>query len=525
MGCSLRQPTSFPVAPVSVEATTDGGTCTVYDTDGDAVGDYAEVASRAGRVVELRFGLGDDDADAETVSRESSSNRCRKVFIILDSIPFHLVKEAYDSGRFRNFYPPSRVVAPFPVMTDLCLNELFGTSPATAVETEYYDGTRLYDGWFGYADSDNSKWLSKVDVNVPFSDHGHVYMDAANWFDHELALFEAALAKGDCGETICYSVSTSALGVSLGRDGHVAGLVTLDRFCQALMHRFRGDIEITLISDHGHNLRESRRLDLRRAATALGYRVSPTLRAVGDVVVPEFGLVSCAGVYTKSPERFARDLAAVEGVELVAFRRADGDVGVVDRDGEAVLSVRGTTVTNDLSVPHPSAMLDEEVLGLKGGAPNGPFAFRYKVLRGDPLRLVDSLNRLGNDCAIDADDFISDADLRDALSNAYYPDALYRLHRAFHGLVKYTPDVLVSLEDGWYTGSPFMAQFLSAKAIHGNLNENDSFAFVMSTAGPLPATMRMDEVLGQLHRIGILQSEAVVDRDLTRGPGNGLPVK
>ncbi len=519
VGCSLRQPTSFPVAPIAVEATTDGGTRTVYDTDGDAVGDYAEVASYAGRVVELGFDAGADGTFAETVWRDpGATDRCRRVFIILDSIPFHLVEEAYAGGRFRHFFPPSRVIVPFPVMTDLCLNELFGVSPATAVETEYYDGARLRDGWFGYAESDNSKWLSKVDVNIPFSDHGHVYMDATNWFDHELALFETAMAKGDCGETICYSVSTSALGVSLGRDGHVAGLVTLDRFCQALMHRFRGDIEITLVSDHGHNLRESRRLDLRRAATALGYRVSPTLRAVGDVVVPEFGLVSCAGVYTKSPERFARDLAAVEGVGLVAFRRADGDVGVVDRDGEAVVSVLQTEDRNGSSVPHPSA-------SLKDGAPSGALAFRYSVSRGDPLRLGSILARMRAAHLVDQDGFASDADLRDALSDAYYPDALYRLHRAFDGLVKYTPDVLVSLEDGWYAGSPFMAQFLSEKAIHGNLNENNSFAFVMSTAGALPATMRMDEVMGQLNRIGALQSEASCDRDLTRGPGNGLPVK
>ncbi|GJM24917.1 MAG: hypothetical protein DHS20C16_13320 [Phycisphaerae bacterium] len=470
------------------------GSRIVYDTDGDTVGDYAEITSNAGRVVELGFGLDADGASSESVSREpGATDRCRRVFIILDSIPYHLVQEAYDGGRFRHFHPPSRVIAPFPVMTDLCLNELFGISPATAVETEYFDGERLRDGWFAYAESDNSRWLSKVDVHVPFDQHGHVYMDAANWFDHELALIEDALAKGDCGETIGYVVSTSALGVGLGRDGHAAGLVTLDRFCQALMHRFRGDIEITLMSDHGHNLRVSRRLDLRGAAEALGYRVGSTLERVGDVVIPEFGLVSCAAAYTKTPARFSRDLAAIEGVELVAFRRGDGDIGVVDRDGEAVVSVLG-----------------------ESSVPDGALAFRYKVLHGDPLRLAG---------VIDAEGIVADADLREALADAYYPDALYRLHRAFNGLVTHTPQVLISLEDGWFAGSPLMSQFLLAKAIHGNLNENNSFAFVMSTASSLPATMRMDELLGHLKQRRIFYSDAGVDGDLVSGPGNGLPVK
>jgi hypothetical protein len=515
-GCMLQKPTPFPVAPKLVETTRDGLVLRGYDTDDDGVDDYGEYLSAEGRVVELGFIPIDCVGYAKSVSREPGAiDRCRKVFIVLDSIPFHLVKEAYDGGRFRNFYPPSRVIVPFPVMTDTCLNELFGTSPATAVETEYFDGERLRDGWFGYAESDNSRWLSKVDVSLPFSQHGHVYMNAANWFDHELALLEEAVAEGDCGETIGYSVSTSALGVGLGRDGHVAGLVTLDRFCQALMHRFRGDIEITMVSDHGHNLQESRRLDLRGAAEALGYRVRPTLERVGDVVIPEFGLVSYAGVYTKTPARFARDLAAIEGVELVAFRRADGGVGVVDRTGEAIVTI---TQSGDSSVPHPSA-------SLKDVAPGRELAFRYEILRGDPLRLAGVIARLQAAGRVDANGFAVDAVLREALADAYYPDALYRLHRAFNGLVEHTSQVLVSLEDGWFSGSPLMSQFLSAKAIHGGLNRNNSYAFVMSTAAQLPATMRMDELMAQFRRLGVVQSDDDASRDLTRGPGNGLPVR
>ncbi len=503
VGCHLKEPTLLPVSHSGAELKTERGKAHIYHIDDEPIANYVEVVSDAGRVVEIGYGVGTNGQINESVLRvPGNANRCRRVLIILDSIPFHLVQEAYDSGRFRNFYPPSRVIAPFPVMTDLCLNEFFGTSPATAVETEYFDGERLRDGWFGYAESDNSLWLSKVDVSVPFSQHNHVYMDAANWFGHELALIEEALVEGDCGETVGYVVSTSALGVSGGRNGHVAGLVTLDRFCQALMHRFRGDIEITLLSDHGHNLRESRRLSLREALDDFGYDVGARLEDENDVVIPEFGLVSCAVMYSNSPGRLARDLAAVEGVELVAFRFPDGAIGVVDRGGEAIVTARGL---NGMSVPHPSASLRDGAAS--PGDDAGALLFRYDVLRGDPLRMVEEFNRLKSRGKVDSDGFVRDADLRDASIDLFYPDVLYRLHRAFEGLVVHTPQVLVSIEDGWYAGSPFMSQFLKERAIHGNLNENNSFAFVMSTQAQLPVTLRMDEVLGELQLLGIVRRD------------------
>ncbi len=493
-GCILHKPTLFPVAPLSVEATDGGGLLRAFDTTGDGSADFGEVLSPEGRVVELGFGPTDGHTFPDLVSRESTDvPRCRRVLIILDSIPFQLVEDAYASGRFRNFYPPSRVISPFPVMTDLCLNEFYGVSPATAAETEYFDGQRLLDGWGGYTESDNSKWLEFADVQLPFSSHGNVYMDAANWFDHELALIEEALVEGDCGETTGYVVSTSALGIAGGRDGHLTGLVRLDRFCQSLMHRFRGEIEITLMSDHGHNLEDSQRLDLRVVAEAMGYSVRERLDGPGDVVIPAFGLVSTASAYTESPERFAKDIASAEGVELVAYRIDKGVVGVVDRSGAGIVSKAGN-------------------------------AYRYEVLRGDPLRIADVIETARREGLADSGGYISDAVLRERLADAYYPDAMYRLCRAFDGLMTHPGQVMVSIADGWYAGSPFMSNFLKAKAIHGGLNANDSYAFAMTTAGPLPQTLRMDALLAHLKRVGAIQSETTQSAT-TRGPGNGVPVK
>ncbi|NOX59636.1 MAG: hypothetical protein GXP29_12385, partial [Planctomycetes bacterium] len=111
-GCAFRQPTSFPVAPLSVEQLEHGGERRVYDTDGDGLGDYRETLSHAGRVVGLGFRGAGDSVIKDAVSRDrSAAKKRRHLLIVLDSIPFRLVEEAYAGGRFRHFYPPSRVVA------------------------------------------------------------------------------------------------------------------------------------------------------------------------------------------------------------------------------------------------------------------------------------------------------------------------------------------------------------------------------------------------------------------------------
>ena len=75
--------------------------------------------------------------------------------------------------------------------------------------------------------------------------------------------------------------------------------------------------------------------------------------------------------------------------------------------------------------------------------------------------------------------------------------------RAFHGLVEHTPEVLVSVEDGWHCGSAFMTDVLDLAAAHGNLGPLSSMGFVMSTAGSLPPVGRMEELHASLGKLGI----------------------
>ncbi|MFQ5491663.1 MAG: hypothetical protein ACE5GE_13175, partial [Phycisphaerae bacterium] len=479
--CAGPGPKLFPAAPLETRRIDGGNTERLYDTDADGQPDYAERLGPDGVMQQLRFGL-DDDAGLATVvdwparlgpiSVESADDDAvPHLLIILDSIPFAMVRDLWQQGRFRLFDPPARIISPFPVMTDPCLAEFFGVSPCPGVESEYYDGTRLTSGFGTYLAERNAPWLACVDYHLSPYAHGQVYSKPHRWFDHDLGRIQR-LFTGNPGQNFsAYVVSTSALGARFGRNGHQAALVRLDRFCQQITHTFGGRVGITLLSDHGHNLVTSRRIPLERILTRFGYRVGESLRAPGDVVLPGFGVVTCAAIHTQQPAAVAGDLVGVEGIALTLYR--DGlDIVVLSRQGRASLSKKENRL-------------------------------RYDPLRGDPLELTAIWAGLGDKGLVDADGFVRDRDLFDATVGHSYPDAIARVWRAFDGLFENTPDVYVSVEDGYHCGSPFMTHWLDLAAAHGNLGTASSCGFAMTTAGKLDPVMRMQDLRTALQALGV----------------------
>lgn len=478
VGCAGRGPDFFPPAPTRTALDEQGRVVRAYDLDGDGACDVFETIGESGRIERVAYetpGAADivRDRTAPLVGRaRSASPPSRHVLIIVDSIPFEMVDELWRQGRFRLFYPPGRLVSPFPVMTDPALAEFFRVSPCAGVEARHFDGARLTSGFDSYLSAANMPWLRRVDWALPLDHHGYAYLWPGVWLDYELGEIQRR-AQAGTGELFTgYVVGGSSLGSKRGRSGHQTTLLRLDHTCEMLFHRARGETEITLMSDHGHTLRQSQRIPLAWNLSRVGYRVGEVLERPGDVVVPEFGAVSCAAIHTRSPERVARDVIGFEGVALAAFRAEDGAIRVVARDGEAAIRRR-----------------DEHL--------------SYVTLRGDPLRLTAALAALRAAGKVDADGFVADRDLRDATLLADYPDAVGRLWRAFDGLFVHTPDVYLSLDDGWFVGSETVDKWIDMAAVHGGLSRDSSTGFLMSTAGAVPAAQRMSEAASSLRAIGV----------------------
>ncbi|MGH9777973.1 MAG: hypothetical protein ACRD5I_06140, partial [Candidatus Acidiferrales bacterium] len=85
----------------------------------------------------------------------------------------------------------------------------------------------------------------------------------------------------------------------------------------------------------------------------------------------------------------------------------------------------------------------------------------------------------------DADGFIAEDNWLAATANHVYPDPLRRLWRAFGGLIRQPASVIVSLKDGYYTGSLWLNLFAWMQATHGSLRRAQSLGVVMSTSPAL----------------------------------------
>ncbi len=469
-GC--HSPTLMPAEPITINSGGSGNRTLIYDTDRDGRGDYGEQLGPDGRVVVLHFDSNrDGELDLEVALNQIERSDRRELLIILDSVPYHMVRELREQGRFRLFHPPSAIIAPFPAMTDLCMAEFFGVSPCPGIESRYFDGRRLTNGYLTYFFEGNAPWLKKIDAYIWPINHSYIYLSPEAGYLHELHAVEQTFFRRDQRIVRGYSVGASAMGSTIGEQGHRRLLLYVARFCQSVMHRTRGRVHITLMSDHGHNLTESTPFSLHKGLRALGYRDTTSLRKAADVVVPRFGPVTCAGIYTNEPAKVAADVVKVEGVDLSFYR--DGDVIVVhSADGRAEIA-------------------------------RSRNRYRYVTEQGDPLQLLPILKHLREEGEQDAAGFVSDADWFGATADHIYPDPLHRLWRAFNGLMIHTPEVMVSIEDGYCYGTSFFSWFVQLRSAHGALNKLSTHGFVMSTAGRLPDYIRMEDLAGELQRLGL----------------------
>ena len=231
-------------------------------------------------------------------------------------------------------------------------------------------------------------------------------------------------------------------------------------------------MKITMFADHGHNLTHGESIHLKEILEHAGFHVAEKLEEPNDVVIPEFGLITCASIDTTRPELVASTVVQIEGINLVMYKDGRDRVVVLNHSGKALISYRDGR-------------------------------YRYEILHGDPLRLGPIFENLRNANMLDADGYASDAALFSASSSHEYPDALARIWRAFHGLVENVPAVVLTTKDGWYCGKGKFDFFVDVASTHGSLNYSNSVTFAMSTAGELPEVLRLTDLRPALKDLGL----------------------
>jgi hypothetical protein len=437
-----------------------------FDVNHDGKDDFA-VTFASGRVDALEY---DDDEDGIPnriyhLRDYANDPLVPHVVILLDSVPFEMVRQRYARGEFRWFGPPTKVIAPFPSLTEVSYSELLHTPPMPGMIDQHYDRrTRsIHNGlWERAIDGYEYPWERYLDYHLGFFDEGLSYLDPRPWYQFELERARAAIDHSPSRITVVYLTSASGMACKYGRKGIDEVLDGAARLCLQLLYERRGAIRISLMADHGHNLIESKNLHIDELLSRGGFHVTDRLKYANDVVPEINGLVTYAAVRTTWPARVADQLLSNPHIHLTMYLQGDRVI-VRDARGSAAIESRGRKL-------------------------------RYHPLSADVLNYANVLANLKQN----ADGFASRAHWFSATVDSQYPDAPARIWDAFHARVMDPPEVMFTTFDGYCAGLSTFARFITMKSTHGSLNQANSATFLMSTSNAVKQPLRTRDVMSRI---------------------------
>lgn len=406
----------------------------------------------------------------------------RRLVIVLDGVPYQTIAELRAEGSFRRFKNPARMISTFPSLTNAAVIEILQAGDSPGYEDHYYDrelnrlrgtiqdrlnGGKFIQGTFRETFDYHAPAFkgALAYVAAPVGAIAVAHLDLSGFRDS----FRAFGKRSDGPLFVAYIGETDSLAHLGGKKPLKLFLRTLDRAIEELISESDGRLEVELLSDHGNNYADYTSVKLNDAINTAGFKTEKSLNSANSVVLPKHGLVGSSMLFTR-PEnraRLAEVCANAKGVDFAIYQSKEGTgEGVIE-----LISVRGRARVSR----------DGE-------------RFKYEALGGDPLGLVPIIEQLKSRGAVDANGFASREDWWQATMRHRYADPLRRLFDGFSKYVKNRADVIVSYEDGYMLGSPFLSIFAQMRATHGNLLRGESEGFAMSTRQDLGEAVRGSEM-------------------------------
>ncbi len=422
------------------------------------------------------------------VSRDKPKqyNGPKRLVVVLDGVPYETIAELRDEGRFKSFRAPARLVSTFPSLTNPAMIEILGAESSPGYEDHYYD--REHDklvGGFQHRVSGGSfirgTFREMFNYHAPALTGSFAYIaqpiGAILVAQSDVAQFRRKFRASDDPLFVAYIGATDSLA-HLGGKGPLKSLLrSLDRTIEELRAESGGKLEVEMLSDHGNLYHKQRFVKLNDALSDAGFDIEKSLKSPRAVVLPRYGLVGSAALFTapQNREEVARASAAAAGVDFAAYQPPSAErptIQIVSARGEARLEQAGDR-------------------------------YKYEDLGGDPLELMAIGASMKATGKIDSDGFAGVEDWWSATRDHRYPDPLRRIFGGFTSNVRSTADVLVSFEDGYLIGSPFFSIFARMQATHGNLLRGESHGFAMSTRIDLEDSARCTDIreLFKLHEM------------------------
>ncbi|HEX8922914.1 MAG TPA: alkaline phosphatase family protein, partial [Pyrinomonadaceae bacterium] len=287
------------------------------------------------------------------VIERAGVNRPRRLLLCLDGVPYEVLKAAKSSGLFDNFGEPSRLLSPFPTMTNVALSRMLGATAPLGYESLYFDtcarelrgGVRKYIGW-RTPDKVPSSYMDELDYQEPLPFEFLVYVAPETIWRADMKRFHERFRRApQHRDFFAFLKGTDGLMHIRGPERLTVALRSLDKILTEI-HNYCGDeTEIVLFSDHGMNLEENKRVNLQTHLCRNGYMVTDNLRQRErrGVSIPAFGLCSYAALYCVDAEaaaEIASSLVDLEGVDFSLHRDDDSGVMVKGTRGTARIQRR-----------------------------------------------------------------------------------------------------------------------------------------------------------------------------------------
>jgi len=393
----------------------------------------------------------------------------RRLILGLDGVPWQIINELRSEGRFSLFHQPTKLISPFPTMTNVGMTTLLRTSRTLGYESLYFDrtvnalkgGVKKYIGKRRIETAPRG-YNSKLNYEepLPFEFLGFVMPERI--FHADFDRFLEKYNRSSATNFYAFLKSTDALTHITGRH-LLQELRFFDDVITELFNKHEGALEIVLFSDHGNALVPHSRIPLESHLRRQGMKMGHKFDHPRSVVSSGFGLCSFVPIYTPRDniKRTAECLVELEGVDFSVYRVGDNTVEL--RGPSGIARIHHNREQNSYS---------------------------YERVQGDLLQLGQINENIPSKERRGAEGYVRDEVWFELTKDHRYPDALANFYRAVDNHISYPADMIVSLKEGYCYGKAIFSMIVNLAATHGSGLDSTSFAILMSTHQATPSHLR-----------------------------------
>ena len=379
-------------------------------------------------------------------------------------VVFHRRAFTADEG----YFPVSRMISTFPSTSDVAWTDIFGDRPQPGYQRTYFSvaaNSEVFVNGLTSTIEHERQMDWQADSNFARS-MGYIY--SVHTFKYEMhKLVQEFWKVGSTNPVFYVYIRSSDDAQHMDRD-ILSMLTILDSDLQDLRARYKAqeghDLQILLISDHGHNhAGRGERVQIRSFLEKAGYHMAQSINGPKDVVLPTSGIEDWIEIHNAPSETeiLAEQLVRLEGADVIAARLSD------QTNAFLVLNSKG-----------------EKAIIRWNAAQN---TFQYSAKKGDPLGYLPVIETLSRKGQLEVNGFATADDWMNETMTNHYPLALQRIVRGLTSVTLNPATILVSLDNryvnaGWLVNDASLLE--SCGSTHGALDDINSLGIILSNFVP-----------------------------------------